>query len=85
MEDENSLSHGVTTRRWSGFGQTGTEKKFFNCACSVDIHGARNVSTGIFIIKSTIDNVEVDYLRIKVAVQQIVQLQQSVRGWRFNS
>jgi hypothetical protein len=76
MEYKNSLLNTVATCRWLGLVQSVSREKILNCRCSVDIDGSRNVSTGVLVVETTIDNMELGDLIIESAVKQMIELEE---------
>lgn len=74
MENKDCLPDGIPADRRSGFRNAGPKQEFFNARSSVDVNRPRDVAPIILIIKSTVNDVEIRYLRFVDPIKQIVQL-----------
>lgn len=74
MENKDCLPDGIPADRRSGLRNAGPKQEFFNARSSVDVNRPRDVAPIILIIKSTVNDVEIRYLRFVDPIKQIVQL-----------
>ena len=56
MKDENGLPRNISTDRWFRFECIGSQEKLFNSSRGIDIEGAGDVPTVVFVIKPTVND-----------------------------
>lgn len=69
MEDKNTLLMRITAGRGFGFGNTRAEQEVLDSSRCVDVDGAGNVATVIFVVEPAVDDLEGCNLRIVDTIQ----------------
>lgn len=62
MEHQNSFPLAVTTNRRTRFSQAGSKEKLLDLGSRVDIDGSWYMSSVVLVIKSAVDNMEINNL-----------------------